>query len=150
MYDARHEHTNEYTQKLVGERGNLFLKRNLMVGLELKLKHRLAAKSVVSTEFLSRLRKKGQQTHEEAVSYKAVCRGPTERKNCIVPSDADPESIGRVPSAVAYEDCIFNTSSSNAHQLIHNLQLDDQQIGITFRMIMEAEKCNCVPQSAQN
>ncbi|KER20655.1 hypothetical protein T265_10845 [Opisthorchis viverrini] len=47
-YDARHEHTNGYTQKLVVERGNLSFKQNLIVGLELKLKHRLAAKYVCS------------------------------------------------------------------------------------------------------
>ncbi|KER31484.1 hypothetical protein T265_02257 [Opisthorchis viverrini] len=43
-YDARYEHTNEYTQKLVVKRGNLSFKRNLIAGLELKLKYRLAAK----------------------------------------------------------------------------------------------------------
>ncbi|KER25967.1 hypothetical protein T265_06664 [Opisthorchis viverrini] len=39
-------HTNEYTQKLVVGRDHLSFKRKLIVGLELKLKHRISANKV--------------------------------------------------------------------------------------------------------
>ena len=54
-YDARHEHTKEYTQKLEVDSGNLSFSCSLTVGIDLKLKHNLAAMYVLSIELRSLL-----------------------------------------------------------------------------------------------